>query len=266
LDGISSFDKRMNKAKKIYARGLLVSHCVHHGRDRLCGPSEAEAEASRCWSEVWQEEEECPQDVQNFDEKEDETDDTLSQAFATSGEESPQDAQNLDGIEDENGRFSSGASSVSEEDNSGPVSSDSSHEDSDSHKSYNAETDDDHGYANYSAPEFTGVKGSTLYVHIPRRKDIGEVFSEEHPPSSHLISENDLNRKSSIQRPTSEATVPLDQGILKESKLPRNEKGKCGPARRHQVTSRSRARPPPPQRNNTPIFGTQIVGFFRYKK
>ncbi|RPB07151.1 hypothetical protein P167DRAFT_579549 [Morchella conica CCBAS932] len=99
LGGISSFDKRIDKAKKIYVRGLLAAHRVHHGRDTLCGPSEAEAEASRCWSEAWQEEEECPHNVGNFDDKMDETDDTSPQAFAMSGEEYPQDAQNLDDIE-----------------------------------------------------------------------------------------------------------------------------------------------------------------------
>lgn len=84
MDGISFFDKRMDKAKKNYVRGLLAAHRMHHGRDTLCGLSEAEAEASRCWSKAWQEEEVgCPQDIENLDDKMDETDDTSSQAFAT---------------------------------------------------------------------------------------------------------------------------------------------------------------------------------------
>lgn len=263
MGGISSFDKRIDKAKKIYVQGLLAAHRVHHGRDTLCGPSEAEAEASRCWSEAWQEEEECPHNVGNFDDKMDETDDTSPQAFAMSGEEYPQDAQNLDDIEDENSGFSSGDSSAPGEESSEPWPSYPPYEDSGSHQFYNAEIDDNHVYANYSALEFTGAQES---LSLRQTKDIGEVFSEEHPPASRLVSGNDLNRNSSSQILNSKATVPSDQGILIESKLPRNSTGKRGPARRLLVTSRSRARPPSAQRNNTPIFGTQVVGFFHYKK
>lgn len=251
----------MDKVKKIDVRDLLVADCGHHRRDTPCGPSEAEAEAPRCWSEVWQKEEECPRDVESFNGKEDEADaDTSLQAFVTSGDESAQHAQNLDGIE-------IGESSAPDGDSSRPGPSCSSHKNFDSHKSYNVETENYQGCTtcSYSTPVSNGVPGS-LYVQIPRMKDIGEVFPKEQLPSSHVALKNDLNTKSSAQRPTSETKTSLEQSILKESKLLRTSKGECGSATRPRVTSRSRARLPPAQRNNTPIFGAHLVGFFHYEK